>query len=188
MEEESNLFMAHSSITDVSNAKCQSTEFAKLFLGRRCCNNYIIMFVPWWLSAGMLCLMKKLAGNGVSIKRKSIVLVRSGAVQVDTTALTDSGFSPFTDSNNLSTASSHSSYSGSSTETWPRKFRSLAEIYESCSLALLAADPICSEDVAKQAERRNAMLKEMQAIEKEHCNLSIIIIVLGTSNHHNSLH
>lgn len=65
-----------------------------------------------------------------------------------------------------STESSHCSSPGSSSETSPRKFRSLAETYESCSLTLLAADPICYEDVTEHIEWQNAMLEERQAIEK----------------------
>jgi len=87
-------------------------------------------------------------------------------VQVGTTAVTNSRFSPFNDKNSLSTESSHSSSSGSFTKTSPSKFRSLEEIYESCSLALLAIEPTCFEDTTKQTEWQNAMLKDMQAIEK----------------------
>lgn len=99
-------------------------------------------------------------------KEKPVVSVRSDNGEDDTAAPTDTGLSTPTNSSCSSTESSHCSSFGSSTETLPRKFRSLAEIYESCSLALLAADAICYEDAAEQTEWRNAMLEEIQAIEK----------------------
>lgn len=46
------------------------------------------------------------------------------------------------------------------------KFRSLEDIYASCSFSLLAAEPTCYEEAAKRSEWQNAMIEEIQSIEK----------------------
>ena len=51
-------------------------------------------------------------------------------------------------------------------ETPPRKFRSLREIHESCTLALYVSEPSSYEEAAERSEWRLAMEEEMSAIEK----------------------
>lgn len=43
---------------------------------------------------------------------------------------------------------------------------SLKDVYSACSFALLAVDPLCYEEAAEQPEWKNAMIEEIQSIEK----------------------
>lgn len=72
----------------------------------------------------------------------------------------------FMPSSPSSSDSDNSSRSSSSTESTPRKFRSVRELYESCTFALLVADPTCYEDAAKNQTWQEAMNEEMSAIRK----------------------
>ncbi|KAH0729493.1 hypothetical protein KY289_000681 [Solanum tuberosum] len=69
-------------------------------------------------------------------------------------------------SNNSTPSSSRSPPSASSSETPPTKFRSLQDVYASCSFVVLAAEPTCYEEAANQPEWQDAMIEEIQAIEK----------------------
>ena len=59
-----------------------------------------------------------------------------------------------------------SSSSDSFSETPPAKFRSLREIYGNCSFALSVIEPSCFKEVVDSQAWKNAMIEEMQAIEK----------------------
>ena len=70
--------------------------------------------------------------------------------------------SPSLTSKNSTSSSSNESFD----ETPLRKFRSLQEIYESCSFALVVSNPITYEEVAKMEEGHNVMKEEMMAIQR----------------------
>ena len=74
-----------------------------------------------------------------------------------------------------SLSSSHSSSLGnnntirpenSSSETPPRKVKSLREINDSCNFAMYISDAMCFENVTEDLERQIVMKKEIQAIKK----------------------
>lgn len=56
--------------------------------------------------------------------------------------------------------------SSSSSDSAPRRYRSLADLYENCDFALMAADPTCFEEAEKEVEWQNAMKEEIKSIEK----------------------
>ena len=68
-----------------------------------------------------------------------------------------------TSTNNRS--ASDQSFNGDDENT-STKFRSLQEIYNSCSFALYASDPLCYKEVAAVPEWQSAMNEELHAIEK----------------------
>lgn len=72
----------------------------------------------------------------------------------------------FGSSNPSVSASNESSSSSSSSETPPRNYKSLQEIYASCTFALLVSDPICFEEAGKKKEWCKAMEEELSAIQK----------------------
>jgi len=53
-----------------------------------------------------------------------------------------------------------------SSETPPRKFRSLSDIYETCSFGLFGADPASFQEASTKMEWRCAMEEELMAIRK----------------------
>lgn len=62
----------------------------------------------------------------------------------------------------------HDSTPSSNSETPPRKFKSLQEVYESCSFALYVQEPTCFEEAINNEAWKNAMMEEMTAIEHNH--------------------
>ncbi|KAH0724856.1 hypothetical protein KY284_000721 [Solanum tuberosum] len=64
-------------------------------------------------------------------------------------------------SNNSTPSSSRIPPSASSSETSPTKFRSLQDVYASCSFARLAAELTCHEEAAKQPDWQDAMIEEI---------------------------
>ena len=60
------------------------------------------------------------------------------------------------------------SASSLSTETPPRKFKSLTEIYESCEFALYVSEPTCFEEAIETEVWKSSMMEEMRAIEHNH--------------------
>lgn len=65
-----------------------------------------------------------------------------------------------------SSSSSQGSTPSPPTTAPPRKFKSLAEVYESCSFALYASDPLCFREAENVPDWQVAMKVEMEAIEK----------------------
>ena len=53
------------------------------------------------------------------------------------------------------------------------KFRSLREIYENCYFSLYVTEPSCFKEAVQTQAWKNAMLKEMQAIEQNISNMGI---------------
>ena len=48
----------------------------------------------------------------------------------------------------------------------PGKVKSLKEVYESCTFALMIAEPTCYEGACRKAEREKSMQEELASIEK----------------------
>lgn len=71
--------------------------------------------------------------------------------------------SPPTSLGNM-TSSEASSPSSSSSESPPRKTRSLSEVYATCDFALYASDPTCYDEAAQSQVWLDAMREEMSAI------------------------
>ncbi|XP_015165513.1 uncharacterized protein [Solanum tuberosum] len=79
----------------------------------------------------------------------------------------NTNLSPLSSSNNNSIpASSHSQSSASSSETPPIKFCSLKNVYATCNFSLIATEPTCYKEAAKNHVRESAMIEEIQAIEE----------------------
>ena len=56
--------------------------------------------------------------------------------------------------------------SSHSSDSAPRKVRSLSDIYQSCDCALFSMEPTCYDDAVIKKEWSNAMKEEIEAIEK----------------------
>lgn len=92
-------------------------------------------------------------------------------IVVDSSSSNSASSSPTVNSNSSSPVSSISlspvnSNSSSSSETPPRKFRSLREIYASVSFILCVLDPEFYDEAAQVQEWCNAMNEEIAAIQK----------------------
>lgn len=77
------------------------------------------------------------------------------------------GSSTLTNSKPATSMSNHSSSSGSSIETPPRKFISLKEIYNSCTIALFVSDPMCFDEAVKEEKWCQEMEEKLFAIQKK---------------------
>ena len=67
---------------------------------------------------------------------------------------------------NSPSSGSSSSSDASSSDSPPPKFRDLKDIYDSCQFALYVSDPTDYDEAAKNQVWQDAMLKEIEAIEK----------------------
>lgn len=93
-------------------------------------------------------------------------ILESGSSDPSSPGSNNTDFSSHGSTKNSTPASSHSPTSASSSKTPPTKFRSLKDVYSACSFALLAVDPLYYEEAAEQPEWKNAMIEEIQSIEK----------------------
>ena len=86
-----------------------------------------------------------------------------GSSPRDSISPNSSGKSTPTDSDNIG---SNNADSTSDTDCPPCKYRSLAEIYESCTFALLSAEPLNYEEAQGKEEWELSMTEEMAAIKR----------------------